>query len=384
LASCSDNKTKSKELTLDNCSVVAHQTGSGDEALVVCDLALVKDTLDFPISELLSSFGIIRLENTDEALTGAAGDGHISVSDNYIGIFTYKGGGYKLFDNKGKYISMISSSGSGPDEYNMALCDSYIDEKNQKIYLLSYIASKILVFDFDGKPQKHIPLSYVTNKGRFIVHPEKETVTMMVTPFPDSPSVIWEQDFNGNILQEMPSPEQFIVNDYNNEVWESLNTDYTDFSIFYFRTLQDTLYHYQSDNNRLLPAFTIHFGNETQPHYYIELPNHYLAWVNLKVEDDGSGIPHFPQILIDKKTLRGSYINIKFDEVGNIEGPWLVSFSRGYITANMEPYALKEQLEAALSHPEKLSLEVQQRIKKLYDSITDDDNNIIFVGKLKN
>lgn len=26
-------------------------------------------------------------------------------------------------------------------------------------------ASKILVFDLDGQPQKHIPLAYITHKG---------------------------------------------------------------------------------------------------------------------------------------------------------------------------------------------------------------------------
>ena len=44
-------------------------------------------------------------------------------------------------------------------------------------------ASKILVFDLDGQPQKHIPLAYITHKGRFVINDEKKTVTVMCIPF---------------------------------------------------------------------------------------------------------------------------------------------------------------------------------------------------------
>lgn len=73
-------------------------------------------------------------------------------------------------------------------------------------------ASKILVFDLDGQPQKHIPLAYITHKGRFVINDEKKTVTVMCIPFQGTPTaLIWTQDFEGNIIQEYPVSDQFML-----------------------------------------------------------------------------------------------------------------------------------------------------------------------------
>jgi hypothetical protein len=382
LFSCSEKKETKKGLTLDDCPVVAHQVYINGDTLTVCDLKAVKDTFNIPLSPFLSSFEIIRLENTEEALS--AEDGRITVSENYIGVYSFKAGAYKLYNKEGNYLCTLSSPGQGPDEYYIGLYDSYIDEKNGKIYLLSLRTPKLLVFDLKGKALQHIPLSYLTHKGRFIIHPETETLTMMALPFKDTPSVAWIQDFKGNVLQEIPAG-QFVINpgDYSNEVWESLNTANLDFSILRWDYVTDTLYHYLPRENRLQPNFTLDFNGATiLLHNYIELSGYYLTWLYTQVAWWGE-MPRFPKILIDKKTLRGCYVNIKWNMLGNIDGPTKLSFSRGYFTANMEPYKLKEQLEKAISQPEKLTPEMLQKLNTLNNSLTDDDNNILFIGKLK-
>ena len=149
----------------------------------------------------------------------------------------------------------------------------------------------------------------------------------------------------------------------------------------YWLPTRDTLYHYQPENNRLQPRFTLHFNEEVIRHNYIELPNHYLVW--LIDQAAWSEMPRFSKILVDKKTMRGCYVDFKLDMLGNIDGPNKISFSRGYFTAIMDSYALKEQLEKALSQPDKLNPEMLKKIKDLNNSITEDDNNIVFIGKLK-
>lgn len=377
--SCRESGQK-KSLTLKDCPVVAQRVSNNGDSLIVCDIDQVKDTFNVPLSSLLSSFEVIRLENTEDALTAV--DGAIAVSDDFMGIVSFKAGAYKLYDKKGKYLRTLSKPGQGPDEYYINIYDSYIDEKNRRIYMLSFRATKIMVFDFEGNSVGHIPLPYVVHKGRFIIHPEKETLTMMVLPFLDTPSVVWEQDFKGKILQEIPSG-QFVIqpSDYSNEIRESLNASKIDFSLVYWVPTKDTLYHYQTESNHLQPRFTLHFNNEVIRHNYIELPNHYLVW--LIDQAAWSEMPRFSKILVDKKTMRGCYVDFKLDMLGNIDGPNKISFSRGYFTAIMDSYALKEQLEKALSQPDKLNPEMRKKIKILNDSITEDDNNIVFIGKLK-
>ena len=377
--SCRESGQK-KSLTFADCPVVAQCISNNGDSLIVCDIEQVKDTFNIPLSSLLSSFEVIRLENAEDALTAV--DGAVAISDNYIGIASFKAKAYKLYDKKGNYLRTLSKPGQGPDEYYISIYDSYIDEKNRKVYLISGRATKLMVFDLEGNALEHIPLPYVTHKGRFIIYPEKEMLTMMVLPFLDTPSVIWEQDFKGNVHQEIPSG-QFVIkpSDYSNEIWESLNTCKIDFSLVYWLPTRDTLYHYQPENNRLQPRFTLHFNEEVIRHNYIELPNHYLVW--LIDQAAWSEMPRFSKILVDKKTMRGCYVDFKLDMLGNIDGPNKISFSRGYFTAIMDSYALKEQLEKALSQPDKLNPEMLKKIKDLNNSITEDDNNIVFIGKLK-
>jgi hypothetical protein len=70
--------------------------------------------------------------------------------------------------------------------------------------------------------------------------------------------------------------------------------------------------------------------------------------------------------------------------LGNIDGPAWCNFIRGYFIASFYPYELKEQLGKALSRPEKLTPEMKDKLQKLNKSITEDDNNILLIGKLKN
>lgn len=187
--SCGNNEKKaSGKLTLDDCPVIAQSVELKGSVLTDLDFSSVKDTFNVPLSSLLSSFQIIRLENTEEALTAAGQDTHVAVSDHYILVKSFRAGSScKLYNRNGDYITKISSQGQGPDEYFISIYDHYLDEDNNKIYMMGLQASKILVFDLKGHPQKHIPLAYLTHKGRFIINAKEKTVTVSVYPFKDHP-----------------------------------------------------------------------------------------------------------------------------------------------------------------------------------------------------
>ncbi|MDR2970038.1 MAG: 6-bladed beta-propeller [Tannerellaceae bacterium] len=375
--SCSEKKNKSG-LTLDDCPVIATKTGD----LTTLDFSLVKDTFDFPLSALLSGYEIIRLENSDEALIG---DTYAyAVSENYIGMMTVSPNHYKLFDKKGKYISTLSSVGQGPDEYLISIYDSYIDEKNRKVYLLSSMANKLLVYDFDGNPLEHIRFPFTVHKGRFIVDEEKQELLMMALPFEDTPLAVWIQDFKGNIIQSIDS-EPFVIDpgDYSNEVNDALNTNQIDYSLFHWWPTQDSLYHYNRQKNQLTPVFTVKWKNEEIiRHDYTELADFYST-ILVYESATPTFTPRRPRVIVDKNTLRGCYVNLKYNMLGNIDGPSWCVFNRGYCIASFYPHELKEELGKTLSRPERLTQEMKDRLTKLNRSITDDDNNIMFVGKLR-
>lgn len=363
---------------LKDSPVVAQQviTLNGD-TIIVCDLSLLKDTIDLPLSTFVSDFELVDLEEDEEALIKeTSGGGSIAVSPNYIGI--YSGTGYKLFDKTGKYITSLSAQGQGPNEYAFSIYDSYIDEKNDRAYLLPMNGNKILVYDLKGNAQLYIPLAHETTKGKFYVDDQKKLLYVANMPFSDTASTFWIQDFEGKLIKEIIAGHLKIVPpDFSNDINVSMNTEEIDYSVFHWKNTVDTLYHYNEADNRLAPSFTVNFKDNPILHDYIELPDYYLIRL-IEIESDYRYIYG----LIDKKTLKGNYIKLKLDMLGNIDAPAWAIFERGLYTANIYAYYLQGQCDR-LSDLSSLPSGIAKYIQDLQQNDCEDLNNIILIGRLK-
>ena len=363
---------------LKDSPVVAQQviTLNGD-TIIVCDLSLLKDTIDLPLSTFVSDFELVDLGEDEEALIKeTSGGGSIAVSPNYIGI--YSGTGYKLFDKTGKYITSLSAQGQGPNEYAFSIYDSYIDEKNDRAYLLPMNGNKILVYDLKGNAQPYIPLAHETTKGKFYVDDQKKLLYVANMPFSDTASTFWIQDFEGKLIKEIIAGHLKIVPpDFSNDINVSMNTEEIDYSVFHWKNTVDTLYHYNEADNRLAPSFTVNFKDNPILHDYIELPDYYLIRL-IEIESDYRYIYG----LIDKKTLKGNYIKLKLDMLGNIDAPAWAIFERGLSTANIYAYYLQGQCDR-LSDLSSLPSGIAKYIQDLQQNDCEDLNNIILIGRLK-
>ena len=363
---------------LKDSPVVAQQviTLNGD-TIIVCDLSLLKDTIDLPLSTFVSDFELVDLGEDEEALIKETrGGGSIAVSPNYIGI--YSGTGYKLFDKTGKYITSLSARGQGPNEYAFSIYDSYIDEKNDRAYLLPMNGNKILVYDLKGNAQPYIPLAHETTKGKFYVDEQKKLLYVANMPFSDTASTFWMQDFEGKLIKEIIAGHLTIVPpDFSNDINVSMNTEEIDYSVFHWKNTVDTLYHYNEADNRLAPSFTVNFKDNPILHDYIELPDYYLIRL-IEIESDYRYIYG----LIDKKTLKGNYIKLKLDMLGNIDAPAWAIFERGLYTANIYAYYLQGQCDR-LSDLSSLPSGIAKYIQDLQQNDCEDLNNIILIGRLK-
>lgn len=363
---------------LKDSPVVAQQviTLNGD-TIIVCDLSLLKDTIDLPLSTFVSDFELVDLGEDEEALIKeTSGGGSIAVSPNYIGI--YSGTGYKLFDKTGKYITSLSAQGQGPNEYAFSIYDSYIDEKNDRAYLLPMNGNKILVYDLKGNAQPYIPLAHETTKGKFYVDDQKKLLYVANMPFSDTASTFWIQDFEGKLIKEIIAGHLKIVPpDFSNDINVSMNTEEIDYSVFHWKNTVDTLYHYNEADNRLAPSFTVNFKDNPILHDYIELPDYYLIRL-IEIESDYRYIYG----LIDKKTLKGNYIKLKLDMLGNIDAPAWAIFERGLYTANIYAYYLQGQCDR-FSDLSSLPSGIAKYIQDLQQNDCEDLNNIILIGRLK-
>lgn len=350
--------------------------------LIVCDLAKATDTLDIPLSMLTEELQIVPLDNRDEALVG--GWVRTTVSDNYILVSNNRQVPYKLFGRDGKFICTVGSFGQGPNEYQLTYAEQ-LDEAHNRIYIMSWNAEKILVFDLQGNLQPYIPLNTRVPKGKFRVNTADSTVIVTKLPFEGSAEMVWVQDMHGNRKQSIAPGHLMAPRDFSNEVMDARNTSAYDvmFLIIMPEAKQDSLYHYNLEKNRLEPRFTALFTGERIPwHGYTELPHHFIGDGSFPVQVSattfqGSAPAYY---IVDKTTLKGNFMRLKNDFLHISAWP---SFSNGYYTANMEPMTLKEQLEEALKE-ENLDESVQARIKACLSSLDENGNNVILLAKLKN
>lgn len=367
---------------LDEMPVIAEKVALPTGDLIVCDLAKATDTLDVPLSMLTEELQIVPLDNRDEALVG--GWVRTTVSDNYILVSNNRQVPYKLFGRDGKFICTVGSFGQGPNEYQLTYAEQ-LDEAHNRIYIMSWNADKILVFDLKGNPQPYIPLNTRVPKGKLRVNTADSTVIVTTLPFEGSPEVVWVQDMHGNRKQSVAPGHLMVQRDFSNEVMDARNTSAYDVMLLTImpEAKQDSLYHYNLEKNRLEPRFTTLFTGEKMPwHGYTELPHHFMGDVSFPVQVSetsfqGSAPAYY---IVDKTTLKGNFMRLKNDFLHISAWP---SFSNGYYTANMEPMTLKEQLEEALRE-ENLDESVQARIKACLSSLDENGNNVILLAKLKN
>ena len=146
VSACNTSGQKSKEMKTDDGSITTVETAGSK--LTICDLSLVKDTIEVPLSEFVEDCRIVRFETSEEAYFKAW---FINATDNYIGIRQGDRGVFKLFDRNGKFLYNVGSVGSGPGEYDTTLYDECIDEKNGHIFFTPFVGKRIMMYDINGQ-----------------------------------------------------------------------------------------------------------------------------------------------------------------------------------------------------------------------------------------
>jgi hypothetical protein len=320
------------------------------------------DIKDLLLSELADNFEVVRLETNDRCLIKEIWK--VFVTDNHIGILEHDGKPYKLFDRKGNFISQIGRIGQGPSEY-ISIIHSSIDEANRRVYLMPFMrANKLLCYDFNGNPQNPIPLHFERlDKASFYI--DKGIVTVFSMPINNKKVFVFQQNMKGEVIHSIPATENMQADDYNGEIFTSYNKGV--FSVHY--TAIDTLFHYNPKSNQLIPMYRTIFKKEAYAAYR-NLPNHYITLF--------SSPPH---IIVDKRTKKAVYYKAKNDFLGGLDVSYFQS-NNDYLVVVCEAFKLLEDMGKNINHSG-LPKDVRDRMKKLLDSVGEDDNPILVIGKLK-
>ena len=390
LAACSGNEKSvsgNKKILVDELPVVAHSVEVDGQEVTVCELGLLKDTLDLPLSYWVEDFEVVKLDTRDEALVG---QGSVLVSDNYILVGRSGNVPCKLFRRDGSYVGNVGSIGQGPGEYTMVY-DMQIDEQAERIYLLPWNAKSILVYNLRGEYLSDIPLNkkyekLIVPKGKFKVDAAKNRVAVILLPFNYLPVVAWVQDMEGNFLHEVPMNHLKVTPDFSNEVISAkTSSDALDAHLAtFFELRKDTLYYLNMESGKLLPKFTLDYGQrDITIHSYIDFPGHYIGSLEVPVQISENTYETRGRsfYMVDKKSGKGTFFRLNNDYLDNESEKYMpFQFSNGYYTLNIEPAVLMERLEKGLNN---LNADRQEQMKSLLGTIDENDNNYILIGKLK-
>ena len=390
LAACRPSSSPLAVSSWEELPVVAERVETNGHPLIVCHPEKLTDSIRIPLSQLVEDLEIIRLENKDEAYVRNTS---IRISENYILLHSSRNMPFKLFDRKGKFVCNIGSVSRQPDGYSQ-IYDFQLDEAHNCIYLMPWNATELKVYDLQGKVQPSIPLNspdekaWKLPKSVFHVDGDKQEVTVFTLPWENNPRMVWVQDFQGRVLKEQAPTPFNLTNTYNYEIHHNYNTPHFDFSLLDFAPQkEDTLYHYESASNRLLPVFTLDFPQgKIQIHEHQELPTCIVGTLIGRMEEVGltsTESRDHVNFIVDKRTLRGGRYQVYNDFLGNTPVYWLDHSRHGYYARNLSPDMLKEELKTALRRSD-LTPSMRQKVSHLHESIdVERDNNYLMIGKLK-
>ena len=213
------------------------------------------------------------------------------------------------------------------------------------------------------------------------------TLIASTLPFRDAEAIIWQQTIEGELLRSIAPGHLSIWPDYSNEIVAYKSGKNYSFNLLTVATRNDSVYHYDVENNKLIPVFTIDFNMDKIPiHSYNETKRYFMGMLSTpkQLTTTTAVSSNIRYYFVDKQTLKGSFFTLENDYLGGLEIPRpLFLFSDDYFVYNVEPSNLLQQIEEALRKSDDITPDNRSKLTKLKESIDEDENNYIFYSKMK-
>lgn len=356
---------------------LSYDISKGD-TLYICDAALInRNIVQTKLSDWITDFKIVHFEDSDSALIKGW---RVYTSDNYIGVSDGSMFPFKLFNHQGKFLGCIGRIGQGPGEYT-SIYEAALNEANDRICLAN-IEGNLQEYDLNGNFIRPLGEDFRLNKSGMRYEKDGSlTATHLVFSGMDKFQYL-RIDKNGNTTS-LPSIKSMEVASrdhngdfvgFNNELWSRNNMPYLTYQISAF----DTLYAFKADTHETFPHFTL----KNHPNafcLYNETPFCFL--VSAYPSEDWT--PITSTIMVDKQQKRSYYLNVTNDLTGNLPVSGLAtSINNGWYYEMFEPYKLLDLIDERLSNSQ-CSDKDRKVLENLKNSIDEDGNNIMFMGKLK-
>ena len=182
----------------------------------------------------------------------------------------------------------------------------------------------------------------------------KKNIAVVGLPFSEnensnfeiSSNLCWVQNLKGDIVHKVSAKNYGLSGDYSNDLVVVRNVDAFSFSIFEdpgLRTRPDTLYHYDTKRNIIIPCFTLDYvvaANRRVATILYETSQSYWARVTLYPNNTSSSASPVRlttfNVCVSKKDGSVSRIDRFTDPLLGLSYPYLV-MQNGYVCITFEP-----------------------------------------------
>ena len=345
---------------------------SNEMAIPVIDLDhalshLSKEKMNF--SEFVDDIVYVPLETNEQSLVGSKREPPINITKNYLFV------GDKMFHKDGRFVRQLGKIGQGPEEYTLALSIA-VDEEQEEIFIHDNKTDNIYIYGFDNQFRKKIP---VQGDGRKILLAGKENILL----FRDYYYQIVNRE-TGAVSYTRNNPA--ITAEYAKRTGFN-NTWHYNGEIYYYEILTDSIFRLKNgviDTCR----YIINLGKDKN-----SLDNNVNLSINTIIESSqfllfsvSKGYTLY-YAAYNKQT--GDIRMNKFDKFFNndIDGGFLWLFDQtsddkeGFY--RVFPHVAKERIEMLSKQNTGYDREKNQKLRRLIDQISEDDNIIYYFFYLK-
>ena len=189
--------------------------------------------------------------------------------------------------------------------------------------------------------------------------------------------VAYQQDLEGNVIQEVSSLDhQVLPKNFSSEISSTRNSGAFDqFTLAYGSKAPDTLYYYNTKENKLEPKFVATFTGDKHGTWLYDWKSFYWTPIFGK-KYRGT------KVIVDKKTLKSDFFKIKNDFFGGYEINKFYMSNNGVFISSVNAINLIIKPNEALKQKDLKSKE-KERIEELLGKLKEDDNEVMFIGEMK-
>ncbi len=367
----------------------------GNSKIPVIHVDKITEKAEVKLSDWVTDLHLIHLETNEKSAFNFAM--RVFAGKEYV-IISTPGNGILMFDQNGKFVRVLANVGKGPGEVMDANRNIFVDEDNDRLYVADMVmmTQRLLSYGIKSGGFTSIPLMHkgpeIGIRDIIVLEDSLLYITTMQVRGRTSNCPLFCQTTSGKLLWEISRTHPLGLTDASIQLADGRIYMYYNFS-------QDTTWVVEGQQLRPVAVVTTDlaraYPDEKVGTAYVglyPLTDHLFtgSWTTIKsVEFDKrynmnrATYSDRETFVFDSKTNRAKNIGaIQNDFLGTNEKFYPQFHPNGTMTASFQALDLREMADSVSKLPG-TSPEAKKRLENILQTVSENDNPVLLVGKVK-